>query len=385
MSLNTVFQNQSDKTTISTTIKSIIEKAHTPESIIAAFGGQQRLQMTLWALDSMDLSGPQSADQYLFRRVKNETAEEASQRLTTLTDSWDKGERPSFPAIAQAWLKEFGINEDSNAARTLLLTAARAEMIQGRPPASAQPANDEPAYHNRTHYLQVFQAACYLLQTQLEFSSQCPKSIEQDRLMSARPSHDDICALLISAMGHDINHTGCGNPKDPVSQQQMSFYNEDCASAAIYPLMEGVYGADAAQAPYKTVKTFIRFTDPGAAHHDLIKGLECFRSNMPVNPSDNYDICNEAVFWSHAAILADSDLLYSCGAGSKANVDNSKKLTAEAKSAGLSLDFTTAAARKYFFDNIIGVSGFLSAPARAVFNDAYQKMRSETELELKAA
>lgn len=359
-------------------IRAIIADAPDAKAIVSAFGGPGRLALTLQALEAVDNAHPEVGN-YIFDHRADEKGPFAMHRLAVLTRQADEGNRPSFPAIARAWLDRMGIDRDSNPAKVLLLTAARAEMVHGLPPASAKPANDEPAYHNRTHFLQVFQTVSYLLEAQR--SLQNKETSVSDPLLKARLSDDEVATTMIAAMAHDIDHPGRGNPKG-ADQKQVSFFNEDAAAAAVYPLIDGVYGKQGAGELYRTVETYIRYTDPGTPRNDLSRTLQSVRSGQSVEASPDYYTPDSVNFWAGAAMLSDADILLSAAAGANVSRENSAKLTQEAKSAGLSLDFTTLASRKFFFDNIVGKDGFQSAPARILFNPVYSLMYQKTEAAL---
>ena len=101
-----------DNTTVTTDIRQIIAAAPDAESIIAAFGGQAKLNQTLQAIDNIDSATP-DASKYIFRRQEDEHGHTAAHRLATLVRQADKGDRPSLPAIVRAWLNEFGIDKNT--------------------------------------------------------------------------------------------------------------------------------------------------------------------------------------------------------------------------------------------------------------------------------
>ena len=122
--------------------------------------------------------------------------------------------------------------------------------------------------------------------------------------------------------------------------------------------------------------------DPGQPRSDMIEIIEALRNGQrPLGKSyaEYADVRSMTV----AAIVSDADLLFSGGMGEKALQENSKKLTAESKSAGLNMDFNNAASNKFFFDNILGDT-YLSGSARSVFNPVYHELRSNIEQRLEA-
>ncbi len=380
--LNTV-ANASGERPAAEDLRQIISAAADPKSIISAFGGPGRLNFVLQALDRMDQACP-DVGYHVFRRIPGESGPQAAERLCCLMQEWDDGLRPSFPALARAWLKELGIDQESSAAKILMLAAARAEMVKGIVPLCAKPANDEPDYHNRSHYLQVFQTCCYLLQAQRELQQTMLLSAQNDPLLQAQIGDYDACTLMIDGITHDVDHPGCGNPKDPLSQKQVRFYNEDVSSSTLYPLVLGVVGgAKETGSFYSIYETLNRFTDPGTPRGDARKAIEGFRNGQTPEQSADYFVRPDAAFWACAAILTDADILLSAACGEEAFARGGTKLTKEAGKAGLSMDFTTTASRQFFFDNIVGPEGLLSGPARILFNPIYQQMRQKNELALK--
>ena len=249
------------------------------------------------------------------------------------------------------------------------------------PPQGAKPTSDEPAYHNRSHYLQVCQTVAYLIEAQQELRR---KGNSADPLLKAELSTHAILTTLTAAMAHDIGHTGRGNPKDALTQKLVRFFNEDAAASSIYPLAKGVYGTEDLGDFFKVTQTYIRYTDPSAPRGELVRGLAAVRNGQTPDAIADYYMPADNAFWAGAAVLGDADILLSAAAGRKISRESGEKLNREAKAAGLNIDFTTAGSTKFFFDNIVGKDGFQSGAARAIFNPLYMSMREKNDLALKS-
>jgi hypothetical protein len=86
-----------------------------------------------------------------------------------------------------------------------------------------------------------------------------------------------------------------------------------------------------------------------------------------------------------AAVVSDSDLYASSGAGLKASRINSELFEAEKHKAGDDLDVTSDPARKFFLDNIVGKEGYASQVGRAVGGESLEALRRETERRIASA
>lgn len=346
---------------------------------LEAFGGEDFFSQILSAVDSID-EGIEDVSEHLFTRRSAESGDAASKRFIAMTERWDAGVRPSLPAITEAWMDRLGIHEDTAYRKFLPLIAARAEMVKGQPVINANAVNDEPAYHNRVHTLQVFQSACYLIEAHQELVSNNPEI--SDPFLRRPLSEQDIATIMAAALAHDIDHPGRGN-KDPDTGEDRPFYNEDKSVDAIKPLIEaGCNCLSLTSEIVPILRQAVRYTDPGRPRSDMIEIIEALRNGQrPLGKSyaEYADVRSMTV----AAIVSDADLLFSGGMGEKALQENSKKLTAESKSAGLNMDFNNAASNKFFFDNILGDT-YLSGSARSVFNPVYHELRSNIEQRLEA-
>ena len=361
--LKSIFIEKSNPDGTAALIWDIVKGSNSPKSILSAFGGEARLAGVLNSINQIDKANPVTVD-HVFDRKTGETGQEAADRIVDLTKKWDAGDRPSLPALATNWIDILGIDQSQPLVKLLKLVATRSEMVHGLPPAGAKPANDEPAYHNRIHTMQVFQVACYLLQAQKELAQSTSAS---DPVLAVHLSQEEMLKVLIAAMAHDLDHPGRGNPVDPQTGTTMLFFNEDASVAAIYPLIMAVSDTiEDAEMLYSDIEEYIRYTDPSTPHHDLVDQIATLRNGQTVSLPD-YAEHSDAAFLAGAAILMDADMFFSCGAGEEGSRLNSKKLTIEVQASGLSVDFTNAAASKSFFDNIMG-DGFLSGPARILFN-----------------
>ena len=338
-----------------TVLRALVSDSHDPAVLKSSFGGPDLFDLLLKDVERRDAALP-GIVQHVFSRIPGESGQEAAGRLVALTRIWDAGHRPSLPAIVLARLDQMGLDATLPLSKTLILAAARAEKV------SEASDGEEPVYHNRVHTMQVFQSVCYLLMAHRELSAKA--SATKDQLLQVALTPFEELILMIAAVSHDVDHNGKGNPKE------QAYYNEDISTACIFPFVSvltndnGIFGA---------IRDLVRFTDPAAPREQLKKIIDDFRAEKP-------DASRTPAFWVQAAMLADSDLLFSCGAGPEAMAVNSTKLTKEVQKAGINIDFTTAASSKIFMDKIVGPEGFLSGSARAVFNPVYIQLRHSLAL-----
>lgn len=372
-----VFNETGDRVAVADRIATIVREARDPGRIATAFHGEECLAATLAAIAAMDRDRL-TVKPRLFVRRTGEGGTEAMRRLHRLMQNAEHG-RPSLPAYAAAWLDELGLDAGHSDARTLLLTAARAEIVQGRPPRGAATDPAEPCYHNRLHFLQVFQCYCYLVQAQRELQAQF--TCAPDPLLRAGLDDTTILRGMCAAMGHDLDHSGRGNPKN-AAQAPIRFFNEDASVEVMAPLIDTTHAPGDADAARAAIRTHVRFTDPGAPRCcDLYGMLDTVRHGGLPAPNADYDPPGDHAFWACTAMLADADILYSA-AGLRGNRIVGRKLTEEARRASLIMDFTTVTARKYFLDVIVGKDNLQSGPARILFNPGCEKLRRLTEQEL---
>lgn len=340
----------------------ILESVSRKDWVYNGFGGQGRLEKTAQLIQTLDeQSNP--ADDHLFTRIKDESGEAAALRMGTLTQEWNKGNRPSLYAVADAWLDILGYDKDEPFSCLLLLVAARAEITNGRDPLQSSDEYYPPAYHNQVHFMQVFQSVCYMIQSLDEF----PEMALVDKRNRLK--------VMISAMAHDVDHPGGGNPWSPLEKNFKNFVNEDTSIIRLRPIVNGVFGIRRGNDVILSMQSDNRFTDVSGPHKDLKQFMERFRENgsLPVT-APSYHIRYPADLL-RAALLQDADILASAGMGQDLFEENGRKLTEEFLLAGVPCDMTSPRSMEFFFNDIVTEAGFLTHPAQSIFGKNCERLR----------
>jgi hypothetical protein len=280
-------------------------------------------------------------------------------------DRYRQTARPSLPALAVYHALRLELDSHSPEYKALLLVAVRAEIAE----------TVEPDYHNRNHYLDVAALTANLLAK----NNHMAQTGDAAALTKAEQA-----LTLLAAVGHDLGHAGKSNPPD------QPLFNEENSFQLMEPLLleAGLHDAQIVQ-----VRTILRTTSPNGAHAVLKEaakrqrdGAEQKRDGTIAAPPTNplfaelqTTLANNPKLTQMAAMVSDADLYGSAGAGLQANRMMSGWLTAEGrKYNNSSLDFTTDAARLFFFDSIVGKDGFASTAGRTAGNAQFQAMRAET-------
>lgn len=341
----------------------VVACAAEPVLLVEAFGGPQNYKALLASVERMDRRISGSIREHMITATGPQACADVPKSLCDIDAKWAEGERPSMPALAAAWIDHLGIPRDSRRAGVIIMTALRAEMVQGHAPKSAAVQADEPAYHNRMHTAEVFQGACFLIDAQRG----------NDAFSSFYKS-----MIMVAALAHDLEHPGKGNPKGELCA------NEDMSADFLDPLIEGVYGRHhpLAVKGMKMTRIMIRLTDPGEPHKIMRRAMEARDLPYEKRHAHLYKSADQAAMcghrsansriWDMAAILCDADLMMSAASGPEGQLRQSQRLTREAGQAGMAIDFCTPAAKTYFYNEIFGGS-FLSGVARATLKDAPEK------------
>jgi hypothetical protein len=277
-------------------------------------------------------------------------------------DRYRQTGRPSLPALAIYHALRLELDNHSPEYRALLLVAVRTEMTDAV----------EPDYHNRNHFLDVTAMTANLLAK----NNAMARAGDSLALTKAEQA-----LTLLSALGHDLGHTGKSNPPDrPLFNEEKSFH-------LMEPLLReaGLHDTQISQ-----VGTILRTTSPNGAHAVLKSTAKAQREGTTATPTDNapfaelqQTLANNPKLTQMAAMVSDADLYSSAGAGLRANQIMSACLTAEGiKYNNSSLDFTTDSARLFFLDSIVGKDGFASTAGRAAWNAQFHALRADTAARL---
>jgi hypothetical protein len=255
------------------------------------------------------------------------------------------------------------LDKNSPAYKALMMVAVRAEVKNGHP----------PPYHSKFHYTDVAAMTANLLEINARMKDGVPLTRHEQAL------------TFIAAIGHDLDHNGRGNPPiDP-------FYNEKKSFRLMQPLLKkaGLSAED-----IHKIYLILMTTSPNGPHA-VLKGIAHAQRKgekpdfFRLDPEDKFlelrVLAADPKLTQMAAIVSDSDLYASSGAGMASSAVMSGLLTLEMKRAGVNVDLTTDSARKFFFDTIVGQEGYASRAGRLAANDSFEALRAENERRLAAA
>lgn len=286
----------------------------------------------------------------------NKAAHNASAEFSDIhaQDFRDNG-RPSLSSMAMEYVDKLQLKPDNPYYNALLLISLRAEADDLR--------KHSPQYHSTQHYADVF-------------------ALMANFLMDAKTESREAYLGLIAAIGHDIGHSGTGNPpEDPYRNERTSF-------EIMRPIL---LKAGLSEDDLERIDIMLKTTSPNGPH-SILKTIAHGRRNGNELHWDAIDsegrfpeleiLLNDDTLFNLCAMLSDADLFTSAGAGMETQLMASKLLTAEEKDAGKDIDFTTDKARMFFFDHIVGKEGFVSDAGRKFGNESYKKMRLETKSSL---
>lgn len=289
--------------------------------------------------------------------------------------------RPSLPAIAMARLESYGIDikddldgqglteQEQSLAQAIMYVAARAEMIKGKPPTDGA-KQDANHYHCTDHTGHVAEVAGYLAEKNNALAAHGKADVKLSRA-------ERMMTVLV-AFGHDVDHPGAGNPEDN------PYFNEDASFAVIAPLMRAAGMSDE---DMDKVQVILRTTSPNGPHSYLKQVLAAqaegrIPSSEEVDPDGKFPelspLLSDKRMAAMAAIISDSDLFPSAGAGLETNIEMSERLSNET-----GMDFRGDKARKGFVDFVVG-GKFASASGREVSGEVLAEMLDYTEKRIAA-
>lgn len=211
--------------------------------------------------------------------------------------------------------------------------------------AAADKSGVDNAYHNPLHTAQVAMMTAYFC--------------VNDRLYER-----DYLIALCAALGHDLGHAGKGNPKQDI------IFNERIAANAVAKIL-GKRGAE--KGAIDDVRTIILSTSPDGPH-SYVKN-DC-AGDPPV--SEQWRLVENRRLINLAKIVCDADIFVSAGINVESTNRSATLLNAEAKKAGLDIDFCCLQSRKYFLENIVGKNGFSSFVARKHANGNFESIYRQT-------
>jgi hypothetical protein len=366
---------------IASLVSQTARNSDNPKLIYSAFHGDTNIADTLKEILDRDSEyGPLTEDNGLLLAHPNESASVVIKHFAEICiGEWDINHRPSLPAIAVKELDRFGASspddevlskEEQRIAKAMVLIAARAEMIKGKPPTDNQKAKVN-SYHNSVHTAHVAELASFLTQKNNQMFDEGTSPIKLQR--------KDQLLVSLAAFAHDIDHSGGANPPDD------KYLMEEKSFQAVLPLMQEM---KISESDISTVHLLLRTTSPNGPTQFLkkiIKSGETEETSMKtLDPENNFPelepLIHDIKLLQMAAILSDSDLFASAGAGLDANIEMSTRISDELnKAAGVDrFDFTQDKSRKFFMDNIVG-AGFISYAGAEAGNDNFIEMYQKTE------
>ena len=324
-----------------------------------------RLKKTLRDVQAMDQKFEEIGGIF-FHTGSN--AFETAQKFTEIhVKNYRQTGRPSLPALAVYHAEQMGLDKDSPEYKAMIMVAVRAEMKIAA----------TPIYHTKFHYTDVAAMTANLLEKNNEMVNA--------GVAGAVPLTKQEQALtFIAAIGHDLDHDGHVNPAgDPLFNEQKSFH-------LMEPLLQeaGLSASD-----IDKIYTILMTTSPDGPHAVLKVVAQAGREGRIAdfsvidrqNRFPELRVLAQGKLTQMAAIVSDSDLYASSGAGLESSKVMSALFTAELKKDNESVDLTTDNARKFFLDNIVGQAGYASNAGRAVANESLEKLRKDTERRLAAA
>lgn len=290
--------------------------------------------------------------------------------------------RPSLPVVAMTRLEDMGIDirsdlstqnltaQEQSLANAIMFVAARAEMVKGQVPDAAAKA-DANKYHCTDHTGHVAEVAGYLAEKN--------NALYQDGDAPIELTRAERMMTVLAAFGHDVDHMGKPNPDDN------PYKNEDESFAIMQPILQA---AGVSQADMDNLHVILRTTSPNGPHtflKDVLRAheesevvtLESLNTTVDQFAPELGVLIEDRRLATIAAIMSDSDLFPSAGAGLEANVEMSDRLSDETN-----VNFRTPEARQGFIDIVVG-GRFASHAGRAVSGDVLDEMYEETKDEIR--
>jgi hypothetical protein len=273
--------------------------------------------------------------------------------------------RPSLPALAIHHAQHLQLDENSPVYKALVMVAVHAEMQTGI----------TPEFHNKFHYTDVAAMAANLLEKNNALvKAGAPEAVALTK--------EEQALAFIAALGHDLDHPGLVNPANDL------LFNERNSFQLMEPLLKE---AGLPQADIGKIETILLTTSPDGPH-SVLKGVAHAQREgravdfSVIDPQNKFPALRvleqDVKLTQMAAIVSDSDLYASSGAGIKANRLMSAYLSDERKKEDPLIELATDRARKVFLDDIVGRDGYASYAGRVVAGDALEALRKETERRL---
>lgn len=347
-----------------------------------AFGSEDNFYATLDELmkDAIARGEVSNDNGVICGNGQTDSAEFIEKFNDILVKQWPDS-RPSLPVVAMTRLEDMGIDigqdlsnqnltaQEQSLAKAIMFVAARAEMVKGQVP-DADAKDDANRYHCTDHTGHVAEVAGYLAEKNNALYEEGEAPIELTRA--------ERMMTVLAALGHDVDHMGTPNPDED------AYKNEDASFAIMEPIMRA---AGVSQADMDDIHVILRTTSPNGPHNFLKDVLKAHEASETVTletldttvdqfaPELGVLIENRRLA-TMAAIISDSDLFPSAGAGMEANVEMSDRLSDETN-----MNFRTPEARQGFVDFVVG-GQFASHAGRAVAGDTLDEMYKETEAEI---
>ncbi len=332
-----------------------------------ALGHDRKLRNTLKEIRALDRSFAEKGG--LFFHTGSTPLETAKKFTEIHLEQYRlTGLRPSLPALAIHHAAVLGLDKNSPAYKAMIMVAVRAEMK----------AAIAPPYHSKFHYTDVAAVTANLL----EKNNAMVKGGEAGGVVLTQLEQ---ALTFIAAIGHDLDHEGRDNPPDDL------YFNEKKSFYLMEPLLQeaGLSAPD-----IDKIHTILLTTSPDGPHAVLKVVAKAQREGRTVDftvidPQNKFSelkaLAGDAKLTQMAAIVSDSDLYASSGAGMKYSDTTGALMTAEKKKAGINIDLTTDSSRKFFFDSIVGKEGYASNAGRAANNEAFEALRAENDRRLAVA
>lgn len=326
-------------------------------------GNSPQLQETLQTMQALDSDFEKTRGNFLHIE---ENAFDTARAFTDIhMERYRHMGRPSLPALAIHHAEHMELDKNSAVYKALIIVAVRAEMK----------AAASPEYHSKFHYMDVAAMTANLLEKNAEMAR---KNVPGVVVLT---QHEQALTF-IAAIGHDLDHPGTSNPAGK------PLFNEMKSYGLMNPLLKkaGLSAADR-----RKIKTILKTTSPDGPHAVLKAAALAQRTGSIADFSkadpehrftELYALAHDSRLTQMAAIVSDSDLYASSGAGLKANRITSELFQKEKDHAGESVELRTDAARKFFLDDIVGREGYASYAGRAVAGESLEALRRGTERRL---
>lgn len=327
---------------------------------MASFGDQSALRETLSGIHTLNQKFDQRGGTF-FSADAHDQAKTADAFTKIHLKDYEQSGRPSLPALAIHHAKILGIDPASPEYKAMILVATKAEVKLAA----------TPDYHSQSHYSDVAALTATLLHKNNTMLESGQGGVALTKSQQA--------LTFIAAIGHDLEHSGNGNPPDN------KLHNEEISFKAMAPLLKS---AGLSPDAIESVHAIIQTTSPNGPHAVMKEAAAAQRDGRPANwakvdPNNEFghliqNMAKGPQLVQMAAILSDADLGGSAFMGQEANRVLSERLTAENKAAGKPMDVTGPGARKFFLDVIVGKEGPASAAGQASLKQNFDAIQSST-------